>query len=84
MPVPWNDIEALDQALTSYRDRIAAVLMVPIDFNNGCITPSDGYLQAALDRAHDAGALMVFDEVLSGLKVSGGSAAGPLRGDAPI
>ncbi len=74
VPVPWNDIEALDEALTSYRDRIAAVLMVPIDFNNGCITPSDGYLQAALDRAHDAGALMVFDEVLSGLKVSGGSA----------
>ncbi len=74
VPVPWNDVDALDEALTTYADRIAAVLMVPLDFNNGCITPSDGYLQTAVDRAHAAGALMVFDEVLSGLKVAGGSA----------
>lgn len=74
IPVPWNDLAALEEALTTHRDRIAAVLMVPIDFNNGCITPSEGYLQAALDRAHAAGALVVFDEVLAGLKVAGGSA----------
>ena len=74
VPVPWNDVDALDEALTTYADQIAAVLMVPLDFNNGCITPSDGYLQAAVERAHAAGALMVFDEVLSGLKVAGGSA----------
>jgi glutamate-1-semialdehyde 2,1-aminomutase len=74
IPVPWNDLDALDEALTTYRDRVAAVLMVPLDFNNGCITPAEGYLQAAIERTHDAGALVVFDEVLSGLKVAGGSA----------
>ena len=74
IPVPWNDLDALDAAFEAYGDRIAAVLMVPLDFNNGCITPADGYLQAAIERAHAAGALMVFDEVLSGLKVKGGSA----------
>ncbi len=74
IPVPWNDLEALDAALDAYRDQVAAVLMVPIDFNNGCITPADGYLAAAIERSHAAGALMVFDEVLSGLKVEGGSA----------
>jgi glutamate-1-semialdehyde 2,1-aminomutase len=74
IPVPWNDLAALDEALVAYGERVAAVLMVPIDFNNGCITPTEGYLQAALDRTHEAGALLVFDEVLSGLKVAGGSA----------
>ena len=74
IPVPWNDLDALDAALDAYRDQVAAVLMVPLDFNNGCITPDDGYLAAAIERSHDAGALMVFDEVLSGLKVRGGSA----------
>ncbi len=74
IPVPWNDLDALDAAFATYGDRIAAVLMVPLDFNNGCITPSEGYLQAAIERTHQSGALMVFDEVLSGLKVRGGTA----------
>lgn len=74
LPIPWNDLEALDAALTRNHGRVAAVIMVPIDFNNGCIEPQPGYLQDATDRTRAAGALMVFDEVLSGLKVSGGSA----------
>ena len=74
LPIPWNDLDALDAALSAYAGQIAAVIMVPIDFNNGCIAPSDGYLDAVLERTHAAGALVVFDEVLSGLKVDGGSA----------
>ena len=74
LPIPWNDLDALDAVLTAFPEQVAAVVMVPIDFNNGCIAPSPGYLQAALERTHAAGALMVFDEVLSGLKVEGGSA----------
>jgi glutamate-1-semialdehyde 2,1-aminomutase len=74
VPVPWNDISALEAALEAYAGQIAAVLMVPLDFNNGCITPADGYLEAARERTHAAGALLVFDEVLAGMKVPGGSA----------
>jgi glutamate-1-semialdehyde 2,1-aminomutase len=74
LPIPWNDLDALDAALAAYPDQVAAVIMVPIDYNNGCIAPGDGYLQAALERTHAAGALLIFDEVLSGLKVPGGSA----------
>ena len=47
---------------------------MPIDYNNGCIGPADGYLQAVVERTHAAGGLVIFDEVLSGLKVEGGSA----------
>ncbi len=74
LPIPWNDLVALDAVLQAYPDQIAAVIMVPIDFNNGCLLPSDGYLDAVLERVHAAGALLVFDEVLSGLKVEGASA----------
>jgi glutamate-1-semialdehyde 2,1-aminomutase len=74
LPIPWNDLEALDAVLAAYPDQIAAVVMVPIDFNNGCLAPAEGYLAAALERTHAAGALLIFDEVLSGLKVAGGTA----------
>lgn len=72
--VPWNDLPALEAALAHHRDRVAAVLMVPIDFNNGCITPIGGYLAAARNLIHAAGALLIFDEVLSGFKTGLGGA----------
>lgn len=74
LPIPWNDLRALDAVLETYGDQVAAVIMVPIDFNNGCITPADGYLEAVVERTHAAGSLVIFDEVLTGLKVDGGSA----------
>jgi glutamate-1-semialdehyde 2,1-aminomutase len=74
VPVPWNDLPALEAALALHRSKVAAVIMVPIDFNNGCLTPTSGYLAAAREMAHDAGALLLFDEVLSGFKTGLGGA----------
>ncbi len=74
VPVPWNDLPALEEALAQHRGQVAAVIMVPIDFNNGCITPAAGYLGAARDLAHREGALLLFDEVLSGFKTGLGGA----------
>jgi len=76
VPVPWNDLPALEATLEQYRDRVAAVIMVPIDFNNGCVTPTEGYLAAARELTHHAGALLLFDEVLSGFKTGLGGAQG--------
>ena len=73
--VPWNDLPALDDALTNFWP-VAAVIMVPIDFNNGCLLPADGYLAAAQDLAHNAGAVVIFDEVLSGFKTGTSCAQG--------
>jgi glutamate-1-semialdehyde 2,1-aminomutase len=72
--VPWNDLRALEAAFERYRDRIAAVLMVPIDFNNGCLCPAEGYLPAVADLTRRNGALLVFDEILSGFKTGLGGA----------
>ncbi len=63
IPIPWNDPAALESALSMYEERVAAVIMVPLDLNNGCITPADGYLEAARRLTEQHGALLVFDEV---------------------
>lgn len=74
VPVPWNDPVALEASLSMYEGRIAAVLMVPLDLNNGCITPADGYLDTVRRLTEQHGALLVFDEVLSGFKTGLGGA----------
>ncbi len=76
IPVPWNDLPALEATFTRYRDQVAGVIMVPIDFNNGCIEPARGYLAAAQDLAHAHEALLIFDEVLSGFKTGLSGAQG--------
>jgi glutamate-1-semialdehyde 2,1-aminomutase len=70
--VPWNDLPALEAAFAEAAEDIAAVLMVPIDYNNGCLLPEPGYLEAvrAITTAH--GSLLIFDEVLSGFKTGTG------------
>jgi glutamate-1-semialdehyde 2,1-aminomutase len=74
VPVPWNDLPALEAAFAARPGQVAAVIMVPIDFNNGCITPAKGYLEGALAMTHANGALLVFDEILSGFKTGIGGA----------
>lgn len=74
VPVPWNDLDALQAAFELHPDRIAAVIMVPIDFNNGCLEPTTAYLAAAQELTRANGALLLFDEVLSGFKTQVGGA----------
>lgn len=66
--VPWNDLPALEAAYADAGGDVAAILMVPIDYNNGCLLPADGYLAAVRDLARARGSLLIFDEVLSGFK----------------
>jgi len=80
LPVPWNDPDALEAALTTYEERVAAVLMVPLDLNNGCITPAEGYLDTVSRLAAAHGVLLVFDEVLSGFKTGLSGATGTFGG----
>lgn len=76
--VPWHDIDALHAAFDTYRDRVAGVLLTPIDYNNGCIVPEPGYLQKVREAATAHGAVLMFDEVLSGFKTGTNCAQGLL------
>jgi len=80
--IPWNDIEALRLAFAAHTDQIAAVLTKPIMCNTGCILPKPGYLEAMREICSENGALLIFDEVITGFRVARGGARA-LYGVAP-
>jgi glutamate-1-semialdehyde 2,1-aminomutase len=67
--VPWNDPDALPDL-----GDVAAVLVEPVPANMGVVPPADGFLALLRARASAAGALLVFDEVITGFRVSRGGA----------
>jgi glutamate-1-semialdehyde 2,1-aminomutase len=70
--VPWNDPEALTAA--TERHELAAILAEPIPANMGVVPPAPGFLELLRERADDSGALLIFDEVISGFRVARGGA----------
>lgn len=67
----WNNLTSLGSALA---DDVAAVIMEPINVNSGCLQPQPGYLAEVQRMTAAAGALLVFDEVITGLRVALGGA----------
>ena len=67
--VPWND----ENALPPLHD-VAAVIAEPVPANMGLIPPQDGFLELLRDRTEQAGALLIFDEVITGFRVARGGA----------
>lgn len=66
--IPWNNVEVFAGLAEEKGHEIAAILMNPIDYNNGCITTSREYLAAIRDICNRHGILLVFDEILSGFR----------------
>jgi glutamate-1-semialdehyde 2,1-aminomutase len=73
---PYNDIEAIDEVFARNGDQIAAVLVEPVAANMGLIPPAEGFLAYLRQRCTDHGALLVFDEVITGFRVGLGGAQG--------
>ncbi|WP_435184104.1 glutamate-1-semialdehyde 2,1-aminomutase [Halobellus sp. EA9] len=71
IPVPFNDVDAIEAVFEEHGDDIAAVLTEPILGNTGIVLPVDGYLERLreLTAAHDS--LLIFDEVITGFRVGG-------------
>ncbi len=74
LTVPYNDIEALRECLTEYGKEVAAVLIEPVAGSMGVIAPQPGYLKAVEILCKQFDALLIFDEVLTGLRVAKGGA----------
>ena len=74
IPCQWNDIERLEAAFDRNPGEVAAVIMEPINANTNCIMPEPGYLEAVNEIAHRHGALVIFDEVITGFRVAYGGA----------
>ena len=72
--LPFNDAEAVERAFRAHGNRIAAVIVEPVAGNMGCVPPLPGYLEALRDITARFGALLVFDEVMTGFRVAFGGA----------
>ena len=70
---PFNDREALEQVFKQHTD-IAALIIEPVAGNMGCVIPNEGYLKSVRELSSRHGALLIFDEVMTGFRVARGGA----------
>jgi glutamate-1-semialdehyde 2,1-aminomutase len=70
----WNDVEALERVFERYPGEIAAVIMEPVLCNSGCLLPRTGYLEKVREITRKHGALLIFDEVITGFRQDLGGA----------
>jgi glutamate-1-semialdehyde 2,1-aminomutase len=70
--VPWNDREALAHALETHS--VAALLVEPVAANMGVVPPEDDFLRYLRQATREAGAMLIFDEVITGFRVARGGA----------
>jgi glutamate-1-semialdehyde 2,1-aminomutase len=74
LSVPYNDLGAVEQALAQHRGKIAAVIVEPVAANMGVVPPGNNFLAGLRELTERHGALLVFDEVISGFRVGYGGA----------
>ena len=66
--LPFNRIDAVEQALQQYRGEIAAIILEPIPHNIGCVLPVVGFLEGLRDLSTIHGTVLIFDEVITGFR----------------
>ncbi|MGD0982974.1 MAG: glutamate-1-semialdehyde 2,1-aminomutase [Acidimicrobiales bacterium] len=66
----WNDLEAIEEIFAAHGEEIAAVITEPIMCNTGCILPRPGYLEGLKEVTARYGAVLIFDEVITGFRVA--------------
>ncbi|MCH2573485.1 glutamate-1-semialdehyde 2,1-aminomutase [Candidatus Poribacteria bacterium] len=74
LTVPFNNAEAVRKAIKDNSDDVSCIILEPITGNMGVIPPRDGYLQELREITEENGVLLIFDEVMSGFRVSYGGA----------
>ncbi len=74
LALPYNDIAAVEAALAARLHEIAAIILEPVAGNMGCVPPAAGYLEALRALTQRDGALLIFDEVMTGFRVAHGGA----------
>ncbi|MBX3279027.1 MAG: aspartate aminotransferase family protein [Acidobacteria bacterium] len=72
--LPWNDLEAVETVFKLIGDDIAGIITEPVMCNHGCIEPLPGFLQGLRDVCNNYGALLIFDEIITGFRLGLGGA----------
>jgi glutamate-1-semialdehyde 2,1-aminomutase len=71
---PYNDVDAAAAAVERYGEGLAAIIVEPVAGNMGVVPPREGFLEALRKLADASGALLIFDEVITGFRVARGGA----------
>jgi glutamate-1-semialdehyde 2,1-aminomutase len=71
---PYNDVNAVAEAVLRYGEGLAAIIVEPVAGNMGVVPPANGFLEALRELCDASGALLVFDEVITGFRVARGGA----------
>jgi glutamate-1-semialdehyde 2,1-aminomutase len=74
LTAPFNDLGAVEKVVEVHGKDLAAIIVEPVAGNMGCVAPREGYLQGLRDLATRAGAILIFDEVMTGFRLSTGGA----------
>ncbi len=72
--IPFNDVPALEETFRAHGPKIAAVIVEPVCGNMGCVLPDGGFLEALRRITQEYESLLIFDEVMTGFRVSPGGA----------
>jgi glutamate-1-semialdehyde 2,1-aminomutase len=76
LALPYNDLDAVRLAFANHPGEIACIIVEPVVGNAGTIVPAPGYLEGLRTLTHEHGALLIFDEVMTGFRLSLGGAQG--------
>jgi glutamate-1-semialdehyde 2,1-aminomutase len=74
LALPYNDLAAVEAAFASHPELIACVILEPVVGNAGTIAPAEGYLRGLREITRKHGALLIFDEVMTGFRLAAGGA----------
>mgnify|MGYP001477911801 FL=1 len=74
LTLEYNDLDQVAEAFTAFGDELAAVIVEPVAGNMNCVPPAEGFLEGLKDLCTSAGALLIFDEVMTGFRVAAGGA----------
>jgi glutamate-1-semialdehyde 2,1-aminomutase len=74
LTAPFNDLEGVKALFEENRDQIAGIILEPVVGNAGFIPPDAGFLEGLRELTHEHGALLVFDEVMTGFRIAYGGA----------
>ncbi len=79
---PYNDLDAVREIVSAHGDDLAGIILEPVAGNMGLVPPADGFLEGLRELTHNCGALLIFDEVITGFRF-GPTTYGNLRRIAP-
>src|SRR2546423_3420935 len=74
LALPFNDLQAVEEAFNKFKDQVACVIVEPVVGNMGCVPPRSGYLQFLREGTARNGAILIFDEVMTGFRLAFGGA----------